>query len=120
MVPDRSGALAPDVWHTVEADGSVRLSMAEPPGGNGTFITGIAIAPAGSSLQAGDVLCTLDLKTKVCDVHTCRYVESALQLRAPEPLRVTAINRELQEDPVLLQVDPRGAGWIVTAHILRP
>jgi glycine cleavage system H lipoate-binding protein len=104
------------VWFTAEPDGTMRIGLEDGWAADDAFVTGIRFAQAGSRLAAGDVLCTLELKTKVCEGNACTYQASELKLRAPAPIVIAQINPMVKADPLLLQVDPRGTGWIAIAR----
>jgi glycine cleavage system H lipoate-binding protein len=120
MAPDAMPTGGNAVWVTAEPDGTTRLGLEGGLAAEDAFITGVRFAQAGSRLAAGDVLCTLELKTKVCEGNSCTYQASELTLRAPAPLVIAQTNPMVKADPLLLQIDPRGTGWIAIARIDEP
>lgn len=116
MAPDLSRDQLGSLWSTSEQGGTIRLGLPDGVLEKDAFITGIELPEEGAQLEVGDVLCTLEIKTKVCDGNSCTYRASDVKIRVSTPVIIESVNFMLEDDPLLLQADPRGAGWIAVAR----
>jgi glycine cleavage system H protein len=97
-----------DCWYSNEGvwlyrDGDrVRVGLTDfvqQSSGDMAFVT---VVPAGSSLSAGDELCTVET------------VKVAVSVRSPISGTVRDVNTDLDASPELVNEDPYGAGWLAS------
>ncbi len=70
-----------------------------------TDIVYVELPNKGILLEAGDVLCTVE------------SVKNASDVFSPVSGKVVAINKELEDEPELINKDPYGKGWIAKIEI---
>ena len=70
-----------------------------------TDIVYVELPNKGILLEAGDILCTVE------------SVKNASDVFSPVSGKVVAINKELEEEPELINKDPYGKGWIAKIEI---
>jgi glycine cleavage system H protein len=70
-----------------------------------TWVNEVDLPNPGSTLAEGDQLAEIESQ------------KADISIPAPAPLEVVAVNGALETDPMLVRMDPRGQGWIVTAAL---
>ena len=70
-----------------------------------TWVHTVALPPPGTSLEPGDELVAIDSQ------------KADISIPAPTALLIVAVNDALSTDPMLVRMDPRGRGWLLTARL---
>jgi glycine cleavage system H protein len=70
-----------------------------------TLVQAIFLPEPSSRIAAGQQLVSIDAQKAVFDIE------------APVDLDVLTVNEELNADPLLVRLEPRGRGWLLTARL---
>jgi len=87
--------------------GSVTIGITEKLSRILTWVHTVALPPPGTSLNQGDELAAIDSQ------------KADISIPAPTALLVQAVNDALSTEPMLVRMDPRGRGWLLTAKLAR-
>jgi glycine cleavage system H protein len=70
-----------------------------------TWVNEVALPTPGARFTNGDPLAEIESQ------------KADIALPAPAALEVVAVNEALRADPMLVRMDPRGAGWLVRGRL---
>lgn len=70
-----------------------------------TLVATVEMPPPGTSLTSGDELATIEDQKAV------------IEIPAPAPLEVVALNNKVIADPMLVRMDPYGRGWLMRVRL---
>jgi glycine cleavage system H protein len=70
-----------------------------------TWVNAVALPGPGSRFEGGAEFAEIDSQ------------KADIALPAPAALEVVAVNEALRADPMLVRMDPRGAGWLLAAEL---
>lgn len=72
-----------------------------------TWVTTVTLPAPGTRLVAGDELAAIESQ------------KAEIAIPAPASLEVVAVNDALATDPMLVRMEPRGRGWLLSAALDR-
>lgn len=105
------------LWLEALERGRVRLGLAPGWDEADLMVTGVELPPVGARLARGQPLLRLRVTSKVCTGETCTYVPSVRTFEVGRNLTVETLNQAVARDPMLLQEDPGGLGWLVEGRL---
>lgn len=92
------------LWFSREGD-EVRVGITERIAGALTLVEEVFLPQPSSRVTAGHELVQIDSQKAV------------FEIAAPVDLDVVTVNEGLTADPLLVRLEPRGRGWLLTARL---
>lgn len=92
------------LWFSREGD-EVRVGITERIAGALTLVEAVFLPQPSSRVTAGHEFVQIDSQKAVFDIP------------APVDLDVVTVNEDLTADPLLVRLEPRGRGWLLTARL---
>lgn len=92
------------LWFSREGD-EVRVGITERIAGALTLVEAVFLPQPSSRVTAGHELVQIDSQKAV------------FEIAAPVDLDVVTVNEDLTADPLLVRLEPRGRGWLLTAGL---
>jgi glycine cleavage system H protein len=92
------------LWFSREGD-EVRVGITERIAGALTLVEEVFLPQPSSRVTAGHELVRIDSQ------------KAAFEIAAPVDLDVLTVNEDLAADPLLVRLEPRARGWLLTARL---
>ena len=105
------------LWLEAVDHGRVRLGLLPGWDEADLIVTGVELPSVGARLTKGQSLLHLRVTAKVCTDESCTYIPSERDFKIGCNLTVETLNQAVARDPVLLQEDPGGAGWLLEGRL---
>jgi glycine cleavage system H protein len=94
------------LWFSREHAGDeVRVGITERIAGALTLVEQVFLPPPSSRVTAGHELVCIDAQ------------KAAFEIATPVDLDVLTVNEDLAADPLLVRLEPRSRGWLLTARL---
>lgn len=94
------------LWFSRERAGDeVRVGITERIAGALTLVEAVFLPEPSSHVTAGHELVRIDSQ------------KALFEIAAPVDLDVVTVNDDLTADPLLVRLEPRGRGWLLTARL---
>lgn len=104
MTPPATRYSGNHLWFSHQGD-EVRVGITDRIAGALTLVEAVFLPQPLSHITAGHELVRIDSQ------------KAAFEIAAPADLDVVTVNEELTADPMLVRLEPRGRGWLLTASL---